>query len=402
MAGGSITEMRRRNRDIVLQEIVSCPLVSRSQIAQRTGLTGAAVSRITRELIDVGLITEGETVKVKGQVGRRNIGLELASGGAFVLGIALTANTQSISIGDSRGKIIAQRRIDGLDLNDPAATVAQLARAADDLVRATKTDPARIVGCGFAVGGVADPGSGVLIRSDPLGWNDVPLAALASDKLGLPVKLEGRAVALLLAEQKEIEAASRRNVILISNGLWVGGAMMLDGQIVKGQANMIGQIGHFSVRAPDGGGATCTCGRKGCLDAEASGLAILRDLSHLDLGGDTQHCEPGDRLNALAQHDGPHSQEISAAFKQAGRKMGYAVDALLSILDPEQVLLTGTTHRQPDFITGIRETLGDIRPGAQDWPVKVSRVTSDQSAIWLGLNAFVYSPSLDIDQLKNA
>jgi predicted NBD/HSP70 family sugar kinase len=399
MAGGSITEMRRRNRDIVLQEIVSSPLVSRSQIAQRTGLTGAAVSRITRELIDVGLITEGETVKVKGQVGRRNIGLELASGGAFVLGIALTANTQSISIGDSRGAIIAQRRIDGLDLNDPVATVAQLARAADDLARATKSDPARIVGCGFAVGGVVDPGSGVLIRSDPLGWNDVPLAALASEKLGLPVKLEGRAVALLLAEQKEMEAAARRNVVLISNGLWVGGAMMLDGQIVKGHANMIGQIGHFSVR-PDG--ATCVCGRKGCLDAEASGLAILRDLSHLDLGGDARPQEPGDRLSALAQHNGPHTQEISAAFRKAGRKMGYAVDALLSILDPEQVLLTGATHRQPDFIQGIRETLGDIRPGAQDWPVKVSRVTSDQSAIWLGLNAFVYSPSLNIDQLKNA
>ena len=399
MAGGSINEMRRRNRDIVLREIVSSQSISRTQIAQRTGLTGAAVSRITRELIDAGLIREGETVKVKGQVGRRNIGLEVVGNGAFVLGIALTANVQSISIGDSRGEIIAQRRIEGLNLKDPAASVDQLALAADDLVHSARIKPARLVGCGFTVGGVVDSGSGVLCRSDPLGWYDVPLAHLASKKLGLPVQLEGRAVAMLLAEQKEKAANAEKNVVLISNGLWVGGAMMLDGRVVKGQSNMIGQIGHFSVRGDE---TPCVCGRRGCLDAVASGLAILQNLKHVHLPADIEHEKPGNRLSWLVEHNGQGNPEIGNAFRKAGRKMGYAVDALLSILDPELILLTGRTHRQPDFIEGIRETLADIRPGSKDWPVKVSRVTSDQSAIWLGLNTFVYSPSLDIQQLKNA
>jgi hypothetical protein len=82
--------------------------------------------------------------------------------------------------------------------------------------------------------------------------------------------------------------------------------------------------------------------------------------------------------------------------------MGFAVDAILSILDPEQILLTGSTHRQPDYIEGIRQTLASIRSGQKDWPVKVSRVTNDQSAIWLGLDAFVFSQSLNIDQLMRA
>ncbi|HHK74330.1 MAG TPA: ROK family protein [Rhizobiales bacterium] len=185
----------------------------------------------------------------------------------------------------------------------------------------------------------------------------------------------------------------------MSNGLWVGGAMMLDGRMVKGQSNMIGQIGHFSV----GGDETpCVCGRRGCLDAVASGLAILKDLQHVHLPAEFEHKQPGDRLSLLVEHDGQGYSEISDAFRKAGLKMGYAVDALLSILDPELILLAGRTHRQPDFIEGIRETLAKIRPGSKDWPVKVSRVTSDQSAIWLGLNAFVYSPSLDIHQLKKA
>ena len=399
MAGGSINEMRRRNRDVVLKEIAASQPVSRTQIAQRTGLTGAAVSRITRELIEVGLVREGETVKVKGQVGRRNIGLELAGGGAYVLGIALTANVQSLSIGDSRGEIIGRRRVEGLDLNDPAATVDQLALEVDNLVRAAGIDPLRLVGCGFAVGGVVDPGAGVLCRSDPLGWHDVPLAPMASERLGLPVQLEGRAVAMLLAEQKEKASDARKNVVLISNGLWVGGAMMLDGRVVKGRSNMIGQIGHFAVGGDD---TPCTCGRRGCLDAVASGLAILKELEPAGLPERGGARSPGDRLNQLVRQEGQAIPAVSAAFRRAGQKMGHAVDALLSILDPELILLTGTTHGHPEFIEGIRETLARIRPAEQDWPVKVSRVTSDQSAIWLGLNAFVYSPSLDIQRLKDA
>jgi len=399
MADSSISEMRRRNRNIVLREIVSSAPASRSQISKSTGLTGAAVSRITRELIDVGLISEGKTVAVKGRVGRRNIHLELAGNGAFVLGVALTANAQSLSIGNSKGEIVAQRRIDKLDLRDPAGVVEQLGEAAKGLIQTAKIEPGRLVGCGIAVGGVVDPSSGVLIRSDPLGWNDVPLASMFNEQLGLPVRLEGRAVALLMAEQKGGSATDKNNVVLISNGLWVGGAMMLDGRVVKGQSNMIGQIGHFSVHGTE---ALCVCGRKGCLDATASGSAIISQLEYIELPADKDGKEPGDRLHALAEYSGPMNQEISATFKEAGRNMGHAVDTMLSMLDPELILLTGATHRQPDFIEGIKETLAKIRPGKGDWPVTVSRVTSDQSAIWLGLNAFVFSPSLDVEQLRVA
>lgn len=82
--------------------------------------------------------------------------------------------------------------------------------------------------------------------------------------------------------------------------------------------------------------------------------------------------------------------------------MGYAVDAIISILDPEQIVLTGATQRQQHYIKGIYETLAKIRANQENWPVKVSRVTSEQSAIWLGLSAFVFSPLLNIEQLKKA
>jgi predicted NBD/HSP70 family sugar kinase len=103
----------------------------------------------------------------------------------------------------------------------------------------------------------------------------------------------------------------------------------------------------------------------------------------------------------LADDHASNPPEISHAFKEAGKNMGFAVDTMLSILDPEQILLTGVAHRHPAFLEGLNETLSAVHPEQINVPVTVSEVTSDQAAIWVGLNAFVFSPSLNIDQLKN-
>lgn len=399
MTGGSISGLRRRNRDIVLRTIASGKPLSRSQIASQTGLTGAAVSRITRELIEVGLVNEGAAIPLKGKVGRRNIRLELGDKGAFILGIALTANVRSVSIGNSRGEIVNQRKVAGLDMENPRKAISQLTAEARELIDETEFDASRLVGCGVSVAGVANPDTGDLIRADPLGWDTLPLGSEFSQRLGLRVQVEARPIALLMAELWGGAAAGLKNIMLISNGIWAGGAIMLDGVMLRGQNNMVGQIPHLTIQ---GNNTLCACGRRGCINAVASGAAVLKELENIQLPGDARQLEPGDRLQSLAELRGPQFSKIGAAFRNAGRQMGYAVDQIFSIIDPELLLLAGTAGRHREYIAGIHDTLVHLRPGQQDWPIKASEVTSDQSAIWLGLNAFVYSQSLDLSQLRVA
>lgn len=399
MIGGSTSGLRRRNRDMVLRAIAFDGPVSRTHIAQQTGLTGAAVSRITRELIDARLVKEGGRIQAKGQVGRRNIRLELGDEGAFVLGVALTANVRSVSIGNSRGEIISQHKVAGLGMENPKRAVQQLSVAARDLIDDTDFDASRLVGCGVSVAGIANPDTGDLIRADPLGWSAFPLGNEFSGQLGLQVQVEARPIALLMAELWGGAATGLKNVMLVSNGIWAGGAIMLDGVMLRGQNNMVGQIPHMSVQ---GNETLCTCGRRGCLNMVASGAAVLRELEHIQLPGSDQQLEPGDRLQSLADLDSLEFGEIGEAFRNAGRQMGYAVDQIFSLIDPELLLLAGAAGRHSKYIAGIHETLAQLRPGRRDWSIKASEVTSDQSAIWLGLNAFVYSQSLDLSQLRVA
>ena len=97
-----------------------------------------------------------------------------------------------------------------------------------------------------------------------------------------------------------------------------------------------------------------------------------------------------------------HNSTFANASQSATNNLAIPVDAMFSMLDSEQILLTGIAHRHPPFHEGINETLCIVRPVQRDIPIAVSHVTSNQSAIWVGLNAFVFSPSLNIDQLKTA
>ncbi len=399
MQGGSATELRRRNRDAVIRAIASETSISRSQIARQTGLTGAAISRITRELIDVGLVREGDSIQTKGQVGRRNICLELGDQGAYVLAIALTANVNSVSISNSRGEIIGQRVLDHLPLGDPTLVIKQLCDAAEKLLQSSVIERSRLVGCGVSVAGIVDPETGHLFTSEPLGWSDVALGEAFAAALNVPVRIERRPVALLTAERWRGAARGLDNIVLINNGLWLGGCVVADGRVLTGAANSVGQIAHMVVGDDD---TVCACGRKGCLDATASGISILRKLEDVRLADASPEEEPGARLRSLARYAGAGHPEVEEAFRAAGCQMGRAVDILFALLNPQLVLLAGETSRHPAFLAGVHETLDALRPDETEWPVKVSNITTDLSAVWVALDAFVFSRTLNIEKLMAA
>src|SRR5207237_2059541 len=104
-------------------------------------------------------------------------------------------------------------------------------------------------------------------------WRDFPLRARVAEVTGLPTHLDGDAKALALAEGRFGAAVGidRYLAMVVSTG--VGGGIVLDGRLLDGGAGNAGHIGHVIVE-PEG--HECVCGARGCLEAEASGLAIAR------------------------------------------------------------------------------------------------------------------------------
>jgi glucokinase len=151
---------------------------------------------------------------------------------------------------------------------DPVDLVGWIARAVERL-GATG---------GLAAVGVAAPGpvnaaTGVVTRSSNLGWNDVPLTAMLSERLGVPAALDDDANTAALGEWSfgAGRGADPFAYLTVSSG--IGGGIIVAGQVVRGATGNAGEVGHIVI---DPAGPACSCGRRGDVESYAGGVSLAR------------------------------------------------------------------------------------------------------------------------------
>lgn len=146
-------------------------------------------------------------------------------------------------------------------------------------------------------------------------WRDFPLRARIAAHTGLPTMVDNDAKALALGEGWQGAARDHRNFLAMVVSTGVGGGIVLDGRLLEGAAGNAGHIGHVVVE-PEG--RRCECGGRGCLEAEASGLAI-------------------------AAVTGKPPQEASPeVVARSGRLVGRAVASVANLLDLSLAVVAGS------------------------------------------------------------
>lgn len=386
---GSTTDLRRHNRDMVLRAIVACGTASRTEIAQQVGLTNAAVSRITRELIAAGLIKEGERIALKGQAGRRKVLLEVTGSGAFVLGVAVTLNAKEIVLANGRGEIVARSDCSDISLADPRIALRAMGRRAKELIRRSGIDRSRLLGGAASVAGRVDPRDGRISGGDPLDWEGQRVAAELTRLIGIPFVAEGRAAALLLAERHQGQAKGLQDVLLINVGVKIGTALLIDGHLLRGASNAACQLARLEFA------------EAASLDELSSGAAVLLRVKRLRRARDDGD-DPGTYLRYVAEDIAVRHKPTANIFRECGAVLGRAIGALTPVLAPQLVLLAGLVGRQPAYVEGFEAALAAANSSGAALKLGISRLTTVQSAVWLALDKHLYSHELDIERLMAA
>jgi predicted NBD/HSP70 family sugar kinase len=396
-AAASNQDIRRDNRRRVLALLREREPIARNEIARLAKLTEAAVSRITRELVDARLIEEIAGNGAASRPGRPVVALRLRTDGAYVVGVNITADNQWVCVGDMRGQLVAKADLGDVDMAKPASVVKGVARQTARLVKSTRIDPQRLLGAGVTIAGTVEPETGVLLQSPNLGWGVTPIARLLESAMSLPIRAEGRSVALLLAETRIGAARHLANAALFLPALGIGGAVMIDGHVARGRTSRAGQIGHLKLL---GGDRLCLCGQRGCLDTVASGHAILQQLGMIapDAGPPKHEIEHAALLEQAVAMAASGDARANAVLRDAGRQLGLSLRAVAAVADPEVIFLAGAVGHAPSYLDGARETFASD-DGARILP---STVANDVTAMWLALEAFVYSRELDFDRFRAA
>jgi glucokinase len=254
---------------------------------------------------------------------------------------------------------------DGVD-----AVVEAIVEVASRLRSAAGAD-ALPVGVGLVMPGVVDRAEGIARWSANIGWRDLPIRRLVADRLGVPVAIEHDVRAAGLAEVSSGAARGMREVLFVSIGTGIAGALIVGGGVVDGAAGLAGEIGHVPVFP---GGEQCACGQRGCAEAYASAASVSRRYARLS-GGVTV---PAEVVLARAADGENHAR---AVLEDAVVALTRMVLGVVLLADPELIVLAGGMAGAGAALT---EPLGEGLQRALLWrkapPVVVSGLGGDAGA----------------------
>ena len=225
--------------------------------------------------------------------------------------------------------------------DDESATLAALLAVVDELWAGNPGVEAIGVG---AAGLVEWPG-GIARWAPHNTYRRLELRRLLHERTGLPTIVDNDANAAALAEARFGAGVGGGDLVLVNVGTGIGGGLVLGGRLDHGQHGFAGELGHLIV---DPDGDLCACGNHGCLEAMASGTTLGR------LGREAAAADPGGRLAALAAAaGGPVTGEVVfaaagegdkaalALFERIGYWLGVGIASLVTIFDPDLVVVGG-------------------------------------------------------------
>jgi predicted NBD/HSP70 family sugar kinase len=319
---------------------------SKAELAKITGLSPSTVTARVDELIGLGHIVEvGDGVS---RGGRRPRKLAVRNDGGIVGCIDLGIDRTSIGVVDLAGALIARTDIE-LDIATGPHHVLQRVWSEFEALLADGADHSRFLVKGLSVG-VPGPVSAqtgrVIAPSRMPGWNGTDVAQILGALAGVPVLVNNDANLMALGEYSSSDR-SEPDQVFVKAGSGIGCGIIAGGELFVGSRGAAGDISHVSV--PDAPPVPCSCGRKGCLDALASGNALVRELQVTRR--DVANVED---MIALARDADPVATRL---LREAGTMTGGVLATIVNFFNPDRLILGGVLSQSEVFVTGVRATL---------------------------------------------
>lgn len=319
---------RALNRRLILNLLRRHATMSRVDIAAQTGLSSAAVTFVTTELMEEGLVVEGEAARGGG--GRRPVPLSINFSSRLAIGMKLTSSALEAALCDLSTTALATLT-EPIPDTRPETVVLHAAKAVRMLMPDPQERTERLIGIGLALPGSYDVDRGICTVMPRFGWENVPIADMLAREVDVPVWVDNDVNSFALAQHLFGQGQSHRQMMALAIGAGVGAAFITDGVLHRGARGMAGEIGHTIV-APDG--RPCLCGRRGCLETYWSDVSLSADWAvHV-----AQHRQSNPDLAEAA--DAGDAAAL-ALLHAAAIGLGTVLATAVGMIDPDVIIVGG-------------------------------------------------------------
>ena len=339
------------NRDKILECIYRNAPISRTSIAELTGITPATTTLTISELLEAGIVCElgQEEAGDSGGVGRRRISLDIRPDFLWSLGIEFNQKAFSLSITDMKGEshyFYTEPYTPFLGNHITDTILEQVHTALCSCGISEK----QLAGIGIAIPGHIDASSAKLVSNSKV-WDHFDAAKIRSS-FSVPVFFENNVRCMALGQYLFHPDSTPDSFAFFHVGLGMFCANMVDGQLFLGNAYVSGEIGHTIVNP---NGLRCECGKQGCLQTIASERWLIQNAKKLytaDPSGILSQLAPSAdeiTIDTIVTAYSMGDEAVSAYITNALRYLGISTSNIAILMNPEKIFLHGKIFTYPEI-----------------------------------------------------
>lgn len=361
--GANMTHVKRQNRASILRLIYTEGGLSRKDIARRLRLTPAAITVITNEMINEGLLEETGEEYNPGRAGRREIIIDICYQKFYSIGININIDYTVITCLDLKGRTLFEDRFKTDNSSTPEQFIKYIWDLIEDNLREIpEVKKENIVGIGVGVRGIVDNQKGISLESFGL-WNErVNVKNILTGITYLPVGVDNN-VRNIARGQMFFSKDKPRSFLLVKYGPGIGGALVVQERLFTGHNYRAIELGHIVVEQP---GIPCRCNKHGCLETVSSYYAIERAVHEVysekrtpilyDLtAGETSNLD----LETIMQSYSGGDELVQDIVSRAMRHFALMLKNVITLLDPQKVILYGVAFENEDFLGLVYDCMNE-------------------------------------------
>jgi glucokinase-like ROK family protein len=307
------------------------------------------INNLVLELIKIGLVKD--IGKIESSVGRRPNLYGLSPDSGFFMGVDVRRNFINICLINFKTDVIKAARKIPYRLDDTQESLNSLCNVINEFIDNLQIDKEKILGLGLNLSGRINYKTGYSYSY--FYFNETPLTATIQEKTGLHTYLENDSRSMAYGEFTAGLVKNEKNVLFVNFDYGIGLGMLIEGELYYGKSGFSGEFGHIPIFNNE---LICHCGKKGCLETEASGKALVQLFKKkIEAGASSivtkkkkvEEIELEDIILA-AKKDDVLSIELIA---EVGDKLGKGIAVLINLFNPELVIIGGSLSVTGDIVS---------------------------------------------------
>jgi predicted NBD/HSP70 family sugar kinase len=320
-----------------------------AELSRQLNLSIPTVTKIVEEMTEQGLIIERGKLETAG--GRHPSLYGLNPESCYFGGVDIKNNAVSIGVVDFTGQMVTQANDLPYEYENSPAALDKLCGMINEFFDSLTVPRSRIAMINVNISGRVNPKTGHSYSR--FNFEEEPLTDILSRKLKASVCIENDTRAMALGEYLCNNNRDERDLLFINLSWGLGLGAVIDGKIVTGKSGFAGEFGHMVTCDNE---VICHCGKKGCLETEASGSALVRKITErLQAGANSVIADRYEQNGKITLNDALEAvqrEDLLAieVVEEMGKTLGRWLAGLINVFNPEKVIIGGVLAVTGDYL----------------------------------------------------